>query len=101
MKCEPGLLKLPKVTAYVRLLTDTSVLCGGSIMLPKVFDRFMKMLPAHERENIESEIIEKVGDEPFTEDERYHYVTMNDLVGDHRCGERNVWVDHLGREWHN
>lgn len=82
---------------YFRLLTDNSMwFAGESVFTEQLMKRMLSELPKSEAQIQQFEEISK--EEAFDQN-GYFLVSVNDFTGN--TGERNVFHDHNGNEWHN
>lgn len=76
---------------YFMLLTDTPLLFSGAVLSEAGVKKLMKLssCPVEVTETLEHNA------------NSYEYVPPYEIGADPRCGERNVFHDACGNEWHN
>lgn len=80
---------------WYKLLTDNSLFYAEGIFSEPLKNRLLRELPENEAKAQEFE--EVTAD--WVRDNQYYLVSGADFTGS--TGERNVFYDHNGNEWHN
>lgn len=79
---------------YFLLLTDTPLLLAGAVLCETGLKKLKRLTPHAEKLIVAEETT------AFNANS-YEYVHVNEIDADPSCGERNVFHDHNGNEWHN
>ena len=83
---------MEELVKYFILLCDTTELLEGAILCETGLRKLKRLV---------GESLVMVEETTEFDANSYEYVPVNELGSDGRCGERNVFHDHNGNEWHN
>jgi len=83
----------PLTQRYFILLRDTTILLEGAVLDEVGLEKLRRLVG--EAESVEAEETTEFNANS------YEYVPAYRIDEDPRCGERNVFYDHNGNEWHN